>query len=434
MDLILSSTSLEDLTLEDIKEKLNILEKRYLDSLDKNLEGDITLLNEINKYRELKFKKLNNSFSNKHTSNTKSISNNEEVKYKKDVVIDSIKLDSMTGFWIISYHENGRTLTEKFPYHQNHVDLKNRVFSHLKEKYGTKHLNQISIGLHSTLKEFDKKHETSEATKYLREKTNYIVTYNLKDIFKTNIYDFKEKTRLLIEAYRQKKYKGAIIEKPKFSYITGTIVVGSFLLALTGIHSLRNTSKDINVTTSTKTETTNDSFYPTEEEISNQVTIKNPDDKIKKSEQKSEVQEYLIHDKLDLDRLKLTDRVVNETISTDIKSLTCDYYKISLISVVSDNEIKELEEADFLENKPISNIVADYKEKYGNNINIFVNLDGYKDSNEKVYSTIGWTNIEQLESDNGLTTRRKIEYLKQIRNIVVSDDRTSKNKILQKTL
>lgn len=105
-----------------------------------------------------------------------------------------------------------------------------------------------------------------------------------------------------------------------------------------------------------------------------------------------------------------------------------------MISVVSDNEIKELEEADFLENKPISNIVADYKEKYGNNINIFVNLDGYKNSNEKVYSTIGWTNIEQLKSDNSLTTRRKIEYLKQIRNIVVSNDRTSKNKILQKTL
>lgn len=440
MDLILNSATNESLTLNDIKEKLNILEERYLNSLNDNIDGDKNLLEEIKAYRKLKLKVINKSISTRKAMKEQSIVKNKKSSYNQKIIIDFARFDSKAGFWIVSYHENGKSFTEKFSYHQKNVDSKNRIFSSLKEKYGTKHLKKISIGLHSALNLFDEKHNTNEAIKYLKEKSNYIIGYDLKDIFKTNIYDLKEKFKLLIEAQRQKKYRKATVETPKFSYVTGTVILGGFLLAVTGAHSLLSKETKVVTKSNVSTEIMNDNDSEKnikEDKQSKTETIYVEHNNYEKRKtEKLHSKEYFLHDKLNLKELKLTDRAVNEVSSTNVKSLACDYYKISLVSVVLNNEIKELEEADFLENKSISNVISDYKEKYGKDIDIYVNLDGYKDSDKKMYSTIGWTNIEQLKNKENLTAKGQIEQLKQVRSMFVDNNKNHevKEKVLQKTL
>ena len=311
-------------------------------------------------------------------------------KVKEEIVIDSLQFDVYDGNWRICFHENGKSYTELYTYDSlciNEAKEISKVFAKDKQ-----YIKKIDIGLCRILDLFDRNHKTNYVSKYLSDEMNCKTKYKLSKLLVAGKYKLKEKINILKNSYFQKKYRKAEVEYPKNTAVASLLVSGAIILGLMGI----NTSKEVNESKYSK--------FKKQVTIENEVVDDNlsiinnqMDISIDEKEVKENVyDDNSIEDKYELDSMELVDSTINPVLKANTNDLNCDYYSISLVGVVSNNEILEVEDASGFGDKSIDSIVEDYKEKYGQDINVYVNFDGYNNE-ETTYKNIGWTSVSNID-------------------------------------
>ena len=139
------------------------------------------------------------------------------------------------------------------------------------------------------------------------------------------------------------------------------------------------------------------------------------DETIEETNEKAELTEMAsVEDRYKLNQVALANSVFNASKIANTDNLECDYYSISLVSVVENNKILEIEEANTFGDVTISDMVDEYKDKYGQEIDIFVNFDGYTNDNQK-YDRIGWTNVENVEKQMKICSHNNSKQIQKVK-------------------
>lgn len=473
MEMALKSQTRE-LTLEQLKNKLTELEKKYFDSIGSNLEGDAEILKELEFYKKQrrqllaeksKVKGKANVSTNKVVSETveleskncditqdKRKTKQEQKKTEctlnqiskvnnKVIVMDSVKFNFSKGTWSFCFYENGDKKREEYSYKHSEFHESNRIKKEKRKRYGNKNLKQIDIGLYTLLHTFDTKYQTEYSKKYLRSDISYDIKYNFSDFFTNSYYSLKDKFSLLMNANRQKKYKNAMVDNSKLVSATPAIIVATLVLGILGISGKKEVKtypessqykSEQTMTNVTTSSNTNTNLALKSDKVITQEENKQETSTVISEKQEEKSQKQYLQDNYNLEQLSLSDKVVNSDAFANTSKLNCNYYNISLISVVSNNEILEIEDADFLENKLLTDVISDYKTKYGEEIDLYVNFDGYDKDGNMMYQSIGWANIDKLNNSKKTSNQAKLEQLYKIRKELTANTNSVENKGYQK--
>ena len=463
MEMILKGQSreIEKMSLEQIKNILNVLEKKYFDSIDSTLEGNSEILKEIEIYRKQKKKlleeKIKSNQMKKKTDTIVALDNKvslDTVKMEASnnvvqgtAVIDSIKFNYTDEAWYVDFHENGRSLQEKYAYSKKEMDESKQFKKDKKQKFGNKYIKNIDVGCYLMLNHFDQTHSTDYSKKYLRTKPTYHIKYSFSKFFHRSSFSFIEKYSLLMNAKRQKTYKNAEVNSPRFISIAPFMLGITMILGILGIngqkesktyddknqyHNEQNMNDDFTTTQSQeKVGSSSEQEKQLQEELSDLETKQNQKVENQNTIIPEETTQYL-HDDYKLNELSLFDKVIDSNLSTNTSKLNCDYYRISLVSIVSDYKVLEIQDAQLLENQSLTDLEKKFQDKYGNDVSLYVNFNGYdKDGNLK-YESIGWTDIEQICNCKQTNNQAKSEQLYQLRYQLTQKTNSMENQSYQK--
>lgn len=318
----------------------------------------------------------------------------EQQKKKNSIIIDLLEFDSKEGVWKVSFHENGNSYTELYPYNYEDVKDTREVLKEFKSKKDKKIVNKIDVGLCSVLNHFDNSHSSDLLNTYLSGNLNCNFSYKLSKLFTSFKYRFFDRVSILKNAYFQKKYKNASIEYPKNGFVLPVLISGTILMGLFGLSDSK-VDKEKSISNNSVSIETDNVVEESKTEIERLVD-KTIEETTKKEETVKTDEVASIDDKYKLNQVTLSNSVIDASKSANTDNLNCEYYSISLVSVVNENKILAVEEANVLGDITISEMVDGYKEQYGQEIDIFVNFDGYTINNEK-YDKIGWTNVKSVK-------------------------------------
>lgn len=328
----------------------------------------------------------------------KRISNQEKEQQKKNsnMIIDLLEFDSEEGIWKVNFHENGISYTELYPYNYADVKEQKEVLKEFKLKKDKKIVNEIDVGLCSVLHYFDNNHNSELLNMYLSGDLNCNFSYKLSKLFTSFKYNFIDKISILKNAYFQKKYKNASVVYPKNGFALPVLISGIILLGSLGLDGSK-TEKDKEISISNNNTTIEVDNVVEENKTEVEIIVDKAIEETTEKEENVEINEIAsIDDKYKLNQVILSNSVIGASKSANTDNLECDYYSISLVSVVENNRILEIEEANAFGDVTISDMVDEYKDKYGQYIEVYVNFDGYTSDNQK-YDRIGWTNVENVE-------------------------------------
>ena len=318
----------------------------------------------------------------------------EQQKKKNNIIIDLLEFDSKEGVWKVSFHENGNSYTVWYPYNYEDVNDTREVLKEFKSKKDKKIVNKIDVGLCSVLNHFDNSHSSDFLNTYLSGNLNCNFSYKLSKLFTSFKYRFFDRVSILKNAYFQKKYKNASIEYPKNGFVLPVLISGTILMGLFGLSDSK-VDKEKSISNNSVSIETDNVVEESKTEIERLVD-KTIEETTKKEETVKTDEVASIDDKYKLNQVTLSNSVIGASKSANTDNLNCEYYSISLVSVVNENKILEVEEAKVLGDITISEMVDGYKEQYGQEIDVFVNFDGYTINNEK-YDKIGWTNVKSVK-------------------------------------
>lgn len=97
--------------------------------------------------------------------------------------------------------------------------------------------------------------------------------------------------------------------------------------------------------------------------------------------------------KLDNVKLKYTSLEGKPVVNTD--KLSYDSYKVNSVSIVQNNEVKEVVKPK--KSSTFSKLISKFRSKYGSDIDIEVNVDGYVDGKLEC-KNVGWTSISNIKN------------------------------------
>lgn len=448
---------------DKLQKEILIKENEYLNSLDKDLNGNETILEElkvlkkkrskliaIKKQEVMKsYKKRNNNlqaFDGNHkepTNNTTVLKMDEKttthVKENKGIfknksilkpthkmithkmpkkdsfinnynkaIIDSLSFDS--NKCIIDYHEKGISKTEVYD-----ISCKKENIKNLATQLNSMDKKPKKFDINAVLSEFDKKHNANSVTNYLNNNMLHI-TYDFRKLFNNKNYSFREKFNFLLTAYKQKKYKNVEVINPKCSLLIAPTILGvSIILGLfvSNVYNKITNKKDNSVIITNDTEITS-------EEVTSVITEQPKTREIEQKEENiisedtntilEQKEEFKINDNYKLDNMILKYSFDNEDPKKDIKTqnLNCKYYKTQYIAIINGNQILDFRKASEFGDQTLSSVVSNFKSELGENIEIFVNYDGYGENNNKILSEIGWANLVDLNVKSEDTLKEKI--------------------------
>lgn len=435
--------------LETLKAEILKKEEEYSNSLDENLNGDecifqelIELKNKRNKLMAKKRQVVMNSYKKEEKMNTTKVAKEtkqKEEKKNQDAVSVSKKtsyassdskaiidaLDFTSNIWTISYHENGISKKEVYPVSYENLEM---LTDKLNSTY--KNTKKIDIGLYSVLSDFDKKHQSNALEAYLKNKQLH-ATYHLKELFSDQSYSLKERVDVLFTAYRQKKYKKAVVIKPKNSFVAPAIVGFSLMLGLIGLGASVSKNKSVNNKNNDVTVTFNKRINATSPTIlaeTKGIKIVEKEEKVI-SEQVKEKEEFKLDDNYKLDDMMLNysyDSVDSDKVAKTA-TLDCEYYKPSYIVIANESQILDFKKITDLENQTLSSVVSDYQNQFGDDIGVFLNFDGYDENDNKILPEVGWTDLTKLKIKADNTTQEKINQLQELKNELMGKQQEQSN-------
>lgn len=461
---------------DKLQKEILLKEEEYSNSLDENLNGNETILEELrvlknkrSKLMVMKKQEVMNSYNGLKTSDNDSKKLVNEVKDNKATPVKSNQVESITSKkendssvsksksyyssdskavidaldfdsdkWVINYHEKGISKKEVYEVTKDKIDMLtiklNSLYSNTKK---------IDIGLYSVLSDFDGKHKSNCLESYMNNKTLH-ATYNLKELFSNKKHSYSEKLDILLTAYRQKKYKKATVIKPKNNVIAPIAIGFSLMVGLIGIGaansknktiSYKNNDFSINFESEKNSEKTTAVLSENKEKVVVEKQINQTQTETKDEPILEKKEEFKLGDNYKLDGMTLQYSFDNRDLDkvAQTEKLNCKYYKPLYIAVANGNNILDLKNTSDLADKTLSDVVADYKDDFGEDIQIFLNFDGYDENDNKILSKAGWLDLAQLEVKKEITTQEKIEQLQELKKELVNmSQENSKAKVKTK--
>lgn len=353
-----------------------------------------------------------------------------------NICIDDISFKLEDAAFKISYRENGRSYCEMIPICKNDMSKRSDVSEEIRENFGEEVLKGIDVNLYSALSKFDLEKETNYASDYANGDIDISVKYQFDNFYQVHaslsILD-KMKVR---EMAKRNGYEPAAETKSKYlapAIVSLAILVGAYGSTKCGDNNLGLSSffaVEQDVSNGNDVELEDDSFEvkvikahtTTKVKDNDDVSVKNDDEK------NNEMSGFKMKDKYYLDSVDLSISSVKDKPCVNTDKLDCDYYKVALVSVNDDKGIKECKSLDKMKNKDLADVVDSYIEKYGKDVSVSINFDGYDKELGKVYRNVGWADLVNINVSDNKTNKSKIRELKKLKNSL-KENHSSKGKI-----
>lgn len=368
-----NTTSLENKGFELI-EKENIRRKYYYETDNKTLKN--------NKNEPIKkLHKLNLGYI--------------EVTDENTFVIKNVIYDSKINSWKLNYYENGKLKCDTIHNNISKKRLESIVKNGLNETKYSEILKKSSISLMMALFYFDKKHNTNYIDEYLKENENYKIIYDLYNINNSKL-TYREKINIYKEAKNQQKCRNVSIKNPSKLFLLKPIISLGLIFGL--INALPSKTKDSVLDDEPKNQVESNQEDVVVSNKDN-IVVENDSTKIVINDKTSKTKETLrLDDKLLLDGVELSNTALEKERVVNTDNLNCDSYKVSAIAVTYYNQILDVKKTSD-NSLDVLSMVSDYKDKFGEDISIYLNFDGYN-ANEMVYHNIGWGDLNNINSSN----------------------------------
>lgn len=318
-----------------------------------------------------------------------------EVLDETIAVIKDVIYDSKTNLWKINYQEDGKLKCDTI---HNNIS-KRRIESIVKDELNDDKYNLFfkknSISLMMSLFYFDKKHNTDYIGKYLKENSDYKIIYDLYDINKSKL-SLKEKVRIYIEAKNQQKHRNVSIKNPSKTFLLKPLISLGLVFGLINVFSSKTKDSVLDSEPKNQVESNQEDVV-----VSNKdnIVVENDSTKVVINDKTSKTKETLrLDDELLLDGVELSNTALEKERVVNTDNLNCDSYKVSAIAVTYYNQILDVKKTSDNSSDVLS-MVSDYKDKFGEDISIYLNFDGYN-ANEMVYHNIGWSDLNNINSSN----------------------------------
>ena len=355
----------------------------------------------------------------------KNIQINTEIKNEKksNVKIDNLRINYNAKKCVYTlYYEvikNGIKKREKATWNLAKKLLNDKkIRKSIEKEYGKKRSKSIDINILNALKtKIDRRYNTSLSEEYCKNSLNANIVYNFRRSSKW--LNIKDKFKQYNIARRQIRFNNVKIYNSCLS-ISSLAVFATLALytiapqAKKGIdyvaqattQSIENditeetnfdfdkkenlvTFKQDNFSKEDENKVTNS--VPNINEISTEVgSINNNEENISSSneEAKEECLGLGLGDRVSLKNRKISQDAWGN--SGYLNPIKCDYYKISKIAVYENNDVLDV----ITVNNNSDLRTNEIYEKYGDNVSIALNFDGYIEGNDKpLYKNIGWGNI-----------------------------------------
>ena len=421
-------------TLKTIKDELlkidaelALLEQQYIKTIDNEVQNNdiATKMIRIRKQkqelldlqREARMLQANKAVETKETITASPIKRNVN-----QIILDVMSYDGKTNAWTFDYHINGNDKTATIYVSPEEIASTKKQFKK------SKALKGVDINKYLALKKFDEQYHTKYQESYLRNNESYITKYNLRKIFKNTYYSTKEKISTIWSSNIQRRRNNAEVLNPKMSAAIPATLGVAIVLSLAGGVSKANTSDNNKAYAQVSVEQPQNETQDSSKVYTTNVVIENNEtENVAQNNQTETIQESYslkVSDKFELDNVKLGYEALNDTISVITDQLSCSYYKISYICVMSGPETLDLQYASNLSDIELAELVKSYKENFGEDIQIYVNYNGFDENDNQTYTKIGWTELSQVKLKNTTANQDKTASLNEIKNNLVSSNYT----------
>lgn len=407
------------------------------------------IIREQKQQKEQSDSKIDELIEEKRQKEISTCGKTQELFRKKEEVIDEIIFDQYSFQWRIYYHTDNEKDQKEFcigVYNDTKLDQKNINRINIYKR------QDIDKNLIYALSAFDNWHSDSTAVRdCLTDSLKCKIVYDLSRKPK-NMHITEDRLQEIREgALSEKKNHGAIVIRYRNKIIAGALVVLSLIVGITtfGSNGKKKDYKDddrtITITHETEEEKTTTEIeelanttveevttelQTTTEEVTTEQQEATEDIKNLQVEQEDIIEEVntdcKLTDSFKLDNSILVDDTRNPKKKAYTSGLKCDDYKIALTAVLVNKKIVAIDGVEELENKSLKEIEKDYKNIYGQDAQVYVNFNGYKDGNQ-IYTYIGWGHIDEFKDMKTNSNYNTISKLKQIKSNLLS------RKTLQKT-
>ncbi len=348
---------------------------------------------------------------------------NVKKEKKSNVKIDNLRIDynAKKCAYTLNYDviKNGTKKREKATWNLAKKLLNDKkIRKNIENEYGKKRSKSIDVNIALALKtKIDARYNTNLSKEYCKNNLNAKIIYNFRRSSKW--LNIKDKFKQYNIARRQIRFNNVKIYNSCLS-ISSLAVFATLALytiapqAKKGIdyvaqattQSIENditeetnfdfdkkenlvTFKQDNFSKEDENKVTNS--VPNINEISTEVgSINNNEENISSSneEAKEECLGLGLGDRVSLKNRKISQDAWGN--SGYLNPIKCDYYKISKIAVYENNDVLDV----ITVNNNSDLRTNEIYEKYGDNVSIALNFDGYIEGNDKpLYKNIGWGNI-----------------------------------------
>lgn len=351
-----------------------------------------------------------------------------EIKDDNTPIVQEVIFDSKVDSWKIKYIKDGKADYDIIYNDRSKRRLDFAIQDGLKDKTYNNILKKTSIGLLSSLSYFDKKYKTNYTDEYLKDTSNYKIIYDLYNINRSNL-TLKGKISLYYEAMNQQKYRNALIKKPRNHFILQSLLSIGLIIGLVNIFPTKTKNDKLDDTLYTKTKFNQEKSIENEEKNTTNYTkdieVSEDNTKVIIQNQDNKTETKLkMNDELLLDNVELSNTALSKERAVNTNKLNCDSYKVSAIAVAYYNQILDVKTIKNTSNDNIEDMVEKYKDEFGEDINIYVNFDGYHNNN-MVYHNVGWSDLKNINSLN----EEQQTSLENIKNNLADNDVQSFQKV-----
>ena len=325
----------------------------------------------------------------------------------------NIIFDSKNGYYKVRYLRNGKLTTEVLTVDKKlfKEDIDNKYYKEINSKYDAEVSKNLDYHIVGLLKHFDEKNNTNLTTDYINNTLDAKIMYDFRYLRKIDkkVLSNQDKKELKRIAKEQKAHRKAKIYRFNTKKAAAILLGTSLVAASVGLANKDNKSSGTpttEITTEEKSEETITDDKTTElpktedAKAENTVVEVKEDVPVIEEEDENEVEIVSpnIYDKIELkdDTIMKYDTYGSSPNAMSDK-LNCSYYKISLIAIMKDGEFVKYYINTTGDNINLDTIKKECEDSLGGNISLQVNLNGYDENDNKIYSNIGWLLSDDLK-------------------------------------
>lgn len=413
-----------DKEIINLEQQIDQLMEQYISSED--IYGDQELYLKISKLEQEKKKLIKTRQSFMKKSN---VYDGSKVFADASIVIDEVSFDITDASFRISYRRGGKRYYRTIPICKNDMNKSSFVSKEIIDQYGKDSLKAIDINLYSALSKFDGEMGTNYARGYAINENDFPVKYHFDDFYQSHSgLSILDKLKIRENAKRNDNS----ISKTGAKYLAPAIV--SLAIFVGAFGAIKNHSDSLTIHHQTSIEKESDDMSSSQNDMELNETnyqhiisaeaVQEEDKSDYESDSYSasrKRKEFKVNSKYYLDSVDLSFSSTEDQPAVNTDELDYDYYKPTLISVRDNDGIKKNKDVKDLKGSTLSDVVDKYIEKYGEDISVSINFDGYDKEQGKVSKNIGWADLVDLYVDKEKTNQDKIDNLKELKSTLQSD-------------